>query len=125
MTKQSVTGTGTERKANRWASNSDKQDSSVVPTVATTYRSNVNLNLANSTSNSTTPTTTANKPNESSSKTQIQTPSIISNRLSNRGNQRWESSTNQNQTPSSNILGSRRNLNFFIFTWEFWIYSWI
>jgi len=80
----------TERKSNRWSTDSNQTNNS------TTYKSNANLNLTHVTS----PT----KLNEQKSPTL--TPAN-SNKLTVRGNQRWESTvpTQQSSVQSSNILG--------------------
>ena len=99
-----------ERRTNRWSNeNSSSQ---------TTYKSNANLNLANTpTSPPLSPTTpnTPLSPNKNQTTTTTAT-NIVSpvgaKLLNNRGNQRWESanvggntSQKQNQNTSANILG--------------------
>jgi hypothetical protein len=96
-----------ERRTNRWSNeNSSSQ---------TTYKSNANLNLANTPTSPPLSPTTPNTP-LSPNKNQQTATNIVSpvgaKLLNNRGNQRWETanvggntSQKQTQNTSANILG--------------------
>ncbi len=86
-----------ERKANRWSTDQNNNEN------LTTYKSNVNVNLAKS-SDATAPTSPASSGNNSSN-------SLNNNKVTVKGSQRWETPSSPTSTTAPNQASSNTSSN--------------